>query len=248
MPYDPMNQVHPGPLEGIDRIPAAPGSPASAAPGDASGPIKLVHLAVAEEGGLRFITGRKLPDGIESCELYAMPDYGRAPAELFLAPAAVDTPPRFTISASDRFELTGAVGLLRGYDCAGAADALQRVLDAESASFSVQGEDDARDAGRYRAWRHAAVNDNTKFLDAALEYQNKKFADPKNPTPDEFDAGIDYACAAIAAQQGNKTGTNSGHGHVWDRPDGLKARCGGPGICSQCSRDQAAQQGKGGEA
>ena len=22
MPYDPMNQVHPGPLEGIDRIPA----------------------------------------------------------------------------------------------------------------------------------------------------------------------------------------------------------------------------------
>ncbi len=53
-------------------------------------PIKLVHLAVAEDGGVRFITGRKLPDGIESCELYAMPDYGRAPAELFHAPAAGD--------------------------------------------------------------------------------------------------------------------------------------------------------------
>ncbi|WP_050556321.1 hypothetical protein [Bordetella bronchiseptica] len=52
----------------------------------------------------------------------------------------------FTISASDRFELTGAVGLLRGYGCAGAADALQRVLDAEMASFSVQGEDAAGDA------------------------------------------------------------------------------------------------------
>lgn len=52
--------------------------------------------------------------------------------------------------------------------------------------------------------------------------------------------------AAIAAQQGNKTGTNSGHGHVWERPDGFKAKCGGPGFCAQCSRDQASQQGEGG--
>ncbi|KDD44874.1 hypothetical protein L532_2291 [Bordetella bronchiseptica OSU095] len=59
--------------------------------------------------------------------------------------AAVHTP-QFTISASDRFELTGTVGLLRGYGCAGAADALQRVLDAEMASFSVQGEEAAGDA------------------------------------------------------------------------------------------------------
>ncbi|MNV15611.1 hypothetical protein D3C71_1063420 [compost metagenome] len=49
-----------------------------------------MHLAVAEDGGVRFMTGRKLPEGIESCELYAMPDYGRAPAELFRAPAAGD--------------------------------------------------------------------------------------------------------------------------------------------------------------
>ncbi|KAK50234.1 hypothetical protein [Bordetella bronchiseptica] len=75
---------------GAHPLPAAPGSPASAAPGDAPVPIKLVHLAVAEEGGVRFMTGRKLPDGIESCELYAMPDYGRAPAALFRAPAAGD--------------------------------------------------------------------------------------------------------------------------------------------------------------
>jgi hypothetical protein len=32
---------------------------------------------------------------------------------------------------------------------------------------------------------------------------------------------------------------NSGHGHVWERPDGVNARCGGPGICAECSRDQA---------
>ncbi len=34
-------------------------------------------------------------------------------------------------------------------------------------------------------------------------------------------------------------GANKGHGHVWPRPDGAKARCGGPGICSECSRDAA---------
>lgn len=37
----------------------------------------------------------------------------------------------------------------------------------------------------------------------------------------------------------NRVGTNSGHGHAWERPDGVKARCGGPGLCSECSADQA---------
>ena len=32
---------------------------------------------------------------------------------------------------------------------------------------------------------------------------------------------------------------NVGHGHVYPRPDGMKARCGGPGICYQCSREKA---------
>jgi len=32
-------------------------------------------------------------------------------------------------------------------------------------------------------------------------------------------------------------GTNSGHGHVWERPDGMKARCGGPALCKQCALD-----------
>lgn len=30
-----------------------------------------------------------------------------------------------------------------------------------------------------------------------------------------------------------------GHGHVYPRIDGTKARCGGPGMCNECSRDQA---------
>lgn len=32
--------------------------------------------------------------------------------------------------------------------------------------------------------------------------------------------------------------TNSGHGHAWARPDGVKARCGGPAMCSECRDEQ----------
>lgn len=34
---------------------------------------------------------------------------------------------------------------------------------------------------------------------------------------------------------------NYGHGHVYKRPDGYLARCGGPAICPECSRDKAEQ-------
>lgn len=37
----------------------------------------------------------------------------------------------------------------------------------------------------------------------------------------------------------DKVPANSGHGHVFKRPDGMKARCGGPGFCDECSRDAA---------
>lgn len=36
-----------------------------------------------------------------------------------------------------------------------------------------------------------------------------------------------------------------GHGHVNPRPDGVKARCGGPGLCAQCSQEQAQRQPEG---
>ena len=32
-------------------------------------------------------------------------------------------------------------------------------------------------------------------------------------------------------------GTNSGHGHVFLRPDGVVARCGGPALCPECAKD-----------
>jgi len=36
-----------------------------------------------------------------------------------------------------------------------------------------------------------------------------------------------------------QTNGNWGHGHVFKRPDGLVARCGGPAICKQCAIDEA---------
>ncbi|KAK54008.1 hypothetical protein [Bordetella bronchiseptica] len=117
------------------------------------------------------------------------------------APTAGEAPPRFTISASDRFELTGAVGLLRGYGCAGAADALQRVLDDEMASFSVQGEDavgDARDAARYRVVRMVAADKENGYALMAEASREVGIEVGRYPTPEQFDAVVDL----LAAQQG----------------------------------------------
>lgn len=38
----------------------------------------------------------------------------------------------------------------------------------------------------------------------------------------------------------SRIGTNAGHGHVWKRPDGMTARCGGPKMCRECGSDYAA--------
>lgn len=36
-------------------------------------------------------------------------------------------------------------------------------------------------------------------------------------------------------------GENIGHGHVWTRADGMKARCGGVSMCAECSSDDLEQ-------
>lgn len=50
-----------------------------------------------------------------------------------------------------------------------------------------------------------------------------------------------------AAEDGAPTpgALNVGHGHVIPRPDGVRARCGGPGLCRECSRALARQRAKG---
>ena len=52
--------------------------------------VALDHIAVIEDGELRYMTGRKAP--AYDCELYAMPDGKRAPV-LFTAPQAVAREP-----------------------------------------------------------------------------------------------------------------------------------------------------------
>lgn len=43
-------------------------------------------------------------------------------------------------------------------------------------------------------------------------------------------------------------GTNTGHGRVWKRPDGMVVLCGGPDTCRSCMADAAALAGRiGGE-
>lgn len=34
---------------------------------------------------------------------------------------------------------------------------------------------------------------------------------------------------------------NTGHGHVYPRADGMKARCGGPAICPRCAAEFATE-------
>ncbi len=34
---------------------------------------------------------------------------------------------------------------------------------------------------------------------------------------------------------------NTGHGHVFPRDDGVKARCGGPEVCDECATDFVAK-------
>lgn len=37
-------------------------------------------------------------------------------------------------------------------------------------------------------------------------------------------------------------GLNQGHGHVFERPDRTRARCGGPSLCKACAADLARKQ------
>ena len=37
----------------------------------------------------------------------------------------------------------------------------------------------------------------------------------------------------------NTENGNKGHGHVYPRPDGVKARCGAPLSCAECASDKA---------
>ncbi|WP_317067955.1 hypothetical protein [Pseudomonas aeruginosa] len=50
------------------------------------------------------------------------------------------------------------------------------------------------------------------------------------------DGSLRHPCPAHPAPV-EQAGANVGHGHVFPRADGVKMRCGGPGLCSECTAD-----------
>lgn len=49
------------------------------------------------------------------------------------------------------------------------------------------------------------------------------------------DGSLRHPCPAHPAVE--QAGANVGHGHVFPRADGVKMRCGGPALCSECAAD-----------
>lgn len=47
--------------------------------------------------------------------------------------------------------------------------------------------------------------------------------------------------------QAAQSPSNTGHGHIFQRPDGARARCGGPASCSECAADDARKKAWGGK-
>jgi hypothetical protein len=76
------------------------------------------------------------------------------------------------------------------------------------------------------------VDDMSRFLVIEL---------PGPATHEQRKKIAELVAAAISAAVNTKTvlNLNQGHGHVHARPDGVKARCGGPKICSVCAVELA---------
>ncbi len=93
---------------------------------------------------------------------------------------------------------------------------------------SIPAAQNTKDAERYRKLKAAIT----------VPHAMQTFLKHMNWAPNTFSIGIDEAIDAytLAAQPN----LNTGHGHVIARPDGARARCGGPGICHECSKELAA--------
>lgn len=76
--------------------------------------------------------------------------------------------------------------------------------------------------------------------DLAAEIRRVQYREATPAEAAPLEAAINRRDDRIKAIMGGlPEGSNTGHGHVLARPDGVKARCGGPGLCSDCSRDAA---------
>lgn len=95
--------------------------------------------------------------------------------------------------------------------------------------------------GWHRGHYQCALDEIKRLNDAlssAWDSLNELRGDAKEAEERAFQA-LDRPAPETGESLFRIPGTNTGHGHVWPRPDGLIARCGGPGICKQCALDQA---------
>lgn len=116
---------------------------------------------------------------------------------------------------------------------------------------------EARDAGPYliwsnqhRAWWRPNRQGYTTHLDAAGRYGRDEAIGIARGTrdgwtdrgrvPDEI-AIREADVLEAASRAENQDAKNVGHGHVFPRPDGVRAKCGGPVICAECAADLARQ-------
>lgn len=77
-----------------------------------------------------------------------------------------------------------------------------------------------KDAARYN-WVRSADPDDVDYVSQQIGHVKDEYID-----------------SAMSKERGpEESEPNSGHGHVFKRPDGKLARCGGPGLCKDCSVD-----------
>lgn len=121
-------------------------------------PINLQHMAVAADGELRWMTGRK----IDNCELYAMPDFGQAP-KLYAAPVAQaqHSVPEISGIGRDAEHPRAVVLYLRNEPSEEDMRAIQNFLRAISADVLTQAQHSAgyAEARQCVNCRHIGIND-----------------------------------------------------------------------------------------
>lgn len=113
------------------------------------------------------------------------------------------------------------INLARWLESRAAAEVRVRNEALEEAAEVADKEADIDGSSDYVLARKSAA------LDIAKEIRARKNPEPQNSE--------EAAIKALFPQYM----TNEGHGHVWARPDGMLARCGGPGMCKICSADAA---------
>lgn len=109
---------------------------------------------------------------------------------------------------------------MHAFECAATPDVVLALI-AENEALRKHAE-------RYRWLMSSAVMNGTLGIqDGWIDFEFK----------DEAQENIDAAMGKGEQSCGPRQ--NTGHGHVFPRADGVRARCGGPGLCKECSVDKS---------